>query len=357
VADQDWRDEVLYFMVTDRFHDGDSENNIPEGSDPSLYDPEQKHIDFYHGGDFRGIEKAIVDGYFHDLGVTAIWITPPVRNAWYSLHDKDGPKTGYHGYWTQDFLDIDPHLTSATSLSGQPYPKGKEGRLQHYRDLIDLANRNGIKIVQDIVCNHIGPRSADHIRQHQVNFIDNHDGINRFLVQGVSAQDHDLALGLLMTSEGIPCLYYGSELAMKDPKVGPGVNSETGRKTLFDNDLARNFKSRSNNPHFQQLAELTALRRQYPQLVHGRMNTLELQGFDPQHVIAFQRGQGDDSLLVFVNTGNKDMEAELSFLSSMSSSPSHLKNLKVVFKSSKHSQLRGTKLNLKGKSMIVLAQP
>lgn len=80
----------------------------------------------------RWLELAIQSGYFKDLGVTALWITPPVRNVWKS---GQGPgATGYHGYWPQDFLDIDPHLTSATSLKGEPYPDSAEGRMQHYRD-------------------------------------------------------------------------------------------------------------------------------------------------------------------------------------------------------------------------------
>ena len=115
--DRPWKDDVIYFVMTDRFLDGDPDNNIPEGSDPKIYDARQENINLYHGGDFRGLEKALQDGYFNELGVTAIWITPPVRNVWLSLHDWGGSKSGYHGYWAQDFMDIDPHLTSSTSLA------------------------------------------------------------------------------------------------------------------------------------------------------------------------------------------------------------------------------------------------
>lgn len=153
-----WQDEVIYFMMTDRFYDGDPENNLPKGCDPATYDPEQKNVDLYHGGDFRGIELALQSGYFNDLGITAIWITPPVKNVWKTAYDEgDSGKTGYHGYWTQDFLDIDPHLTSATSLRGEPYSPNRYGRLAHYKDLVKLAHEKGIRIIQDIVCNHIGP--------------------------------------------------------------------------------------------------------------------------------------------------------------------------------------------------------
>ncbi len=157
--DRPWNEEVIYFALTDRFFDGDSANNRPVGSDPTLYDATQTQIDLYHGGDFRGLEIALKKGYFNALGVTAIWITPPVRNVWYSAFDSnDAPKTGYHGYWTQDFLDIDPHLVSAHSLDGQrTYPNSRDGRMQHYKDLVTLAHSKGIKIIQDIVLNHTGP--------------------------------------------------------------------------------------------------------------------------------------------------------------------------------------------------------
>lgn len=154
-----WNEDIIYFVMTDRFFDGDPSNNRPAGSDPALHDPEQEHIDLYHGGDFRGLELALESGYFNELGVTAIWITPPVRNVWNSSYDlHDAPKTGYHGYWTQDFLDIDPHLVSARSLDGtRTYPDNRDGRMRHYKDLVALAHSKGIKIVQDIVCNHAGP--------------------------------------------------------------------------------------------------------------------------------------------------------------------------------------------------------
>ncbi len=152
-----WSDDVIYFVMTDRFLDGDPENNHPAGCDPALHDPEQKDISRYMGGDLRGLEKAIASGYFNDLGVTALWMTPVVSNVWRSGYDLGGWKAGYHGYWTQDWLDIDPHLTSSQSLNGRPYPEGSEGRMQHYRDFVRLAHSKGIKVIQDVVLNHAGP--------------------------------------------------------------------------------------------------------------------------------------------------------------------------------------------------------
>ena len=77
-------------------------------------------------------------------------------------YDLGGPKTGYHGYWAQDFLDIDPHWTSRRTLDGaREYEDSRDGRMQHYKDFVTLAHAHGLKVVQDIVCNHT--LSPEHI--------------------------------------------------------------------------------------------------------------------------------------------------------------------------------------------------
>ncbi|NQX02145.1 hypothetical protein HQ447_15915 [bacterium] len=156
-AARPWSDEVMYFAMTDRFCDGDPANNVPVGSDPQLYDVRQSDIARYQGGDLRGVENALQSGYFNDLGITALWLTPVVRNVWRSGYDLGGWKSGYHGYWTQDWLDIDPHLTSRQSLAGTAYPDSVEGRMQHYRDFVRLAHSKELKVIQDVVINHAGP--------------------------------------------------------------------------------------------------------------------------------------------------------------------------------------------------------
>lgn len=147
----------MYFVMTDRFHDADASNNEPAGSDPALYDPKQEEVSRYMGGDLRGLENAVEAGYFNQLGVSALWLTPVVRNVWRSGYDLGGSKTGYHGYWAQDWLDIDPHLVSRESLSGEPYGDDVEGRVAHYRDFVKLAHGKGLKVIQDVVMNHAGP--------------------------------------------------------------------------------------------------------------------------------------------------------------------------------------------------------
>ena len=156
-AARPWSDDVIYFVMVDRFHDADPSNNTPDGCDPALHDPQQKDIGCYLGGDLRGLEKAIESGYFNDLGVTTLWLTPVVRNVWRSGYDLGGWKSGYHGYWAQDWLDIDPHVTSRASLGGEAYSDDAEGRLAHYRDFVELAHSKGLKVIQDAVLNHAGP--------------------------------------------------------------------------------------------------------------------------------------------------------------------------------------------------------
>lgn len=126
----DWRDEIIYFLMTDRFSNGDSSNNQP------FYN--KANINYYHGGDLRGIINQI--GYLRSLGVTAVWITPVVENVWRDPHYTE--YTGYHGYWAYDFTKLDPHLGPNND---------------YYQQFIDIMHDNGILVIQDIVVNHMGP--------------------------------------------------------------------------------------------------------------------------------------------------------------------------------------------------------
>jgi glycosidase len=153
-----WNHEIIYSVLLDRFFDGDPSNNVPAGSDPELYDKTQQDINKYHGGDLRGLEMAIQRGYFKDLGVTALAISSPLKDVWFSQGEGEAAKTGYAGDWPQDFLDIDPHWTSAKSVDGNlEYGDSRDGRLQHYKDFVALAHSNGLRVIQDVVVNHAGP--------------------------------------------------------------------------------------------------------------------------------------------------------------------------------------------------------
>jgi glycosidase len=132
-------DDVIYLIMIDRFSDGDPANNDPAQS-RGLYDRADKF--YYHGGDLQGVINHLP--YLKDLGVTAVWLTP-----WYDNYDrlneielKEGkPCTGFHGYNPQDFYAVEEHF----------------GDLAKLRQLVAVAHRLGLKIIQDEVVNHTGP--------------------------------------------------------------------------------------------------------------------------------------------------------------------------------------------------------
>ena len=99
VASPDWRDQIIYFAMIDRFDNADSRND-DQGAEE--FDPTDGRR--YSGGDLAGLSRRL--DYFHDLGATALWITPPVANQWWDARHQYG---GYHGYWAEDFMRVDAH--------------------------------------------------------------------------------------------------------------------------------------------------------------------------------------------------------------------------------------------------------
>ena len=266
-----WNHDVLYFALTDRFFDGDSENNIPTGSDASLHDATQQDITKYHGGDLRGLEKAVASGYFDALGVTALWISPPVRNVWNSLSNTGAATTGYHGYWAQDFLDIDPHWTSRRSLDGaREYENSRDGRMQHYKDFVALAHAHGIKVMQDIVCNHAGT-----VFYYDSNGNSQLDREDRFEWKMPYKRDdfHDFAQWMnipewnaLRTMPGGPVTILGREVKTSGllqkletySRKGMDENSlekRTGEELQCDLFFARDINTDPKSAHFSQLVD------------------------------------------------------------------------------------------------------
>ncbi len=124
-----WSDEVMYFIMTDRFADGDRTNNELGWGE---YDTTKAHS--YHGGDLAGIAQNL--DYLQRLGITSIWLTPPVKNAVWS---RDSSITGYHGYWASHFAQVDPHL----------------GTLADYQHLAKAMRKRHMRLVQDVVTNHV----------------------------------------------------------------------------------------------------------------------------------------------------------------------------------------------------------
>lgn len=122
---EDWRDENIYFIFTDRFFDGDPSNNNADPEEPAAPGNSRG----IHGGDLTGIEKKL--DYIKALGSTAIWITPIPQNVTNSV---------YHGYGAKDFYKLAPHL----------------GTMQDLSNMVNAAHARGIKVVLDVVVNHSG---------------------------------------------------------------------------------------------------------------------------------------------------------------------------------------------------------
>ncbi len=130
VPSPDWRDQVIYMLMIDRFDDGDSANNDQGYGE---YDPAQ--ASHFSGGDFQGVVDRL--DYLRSLGATAVWITPPVYNQWWSTPYQ---ATGWHGYWPVHFQEIDPHF----------------GTLDDYKRLSHELHCRGMYLIQDTIANHVG---------------------------------------------------------------------------------------------------------------------------------------------------------------------------------------------------------
>lgn len=136
--DFDWDEAVVYFMMTDRFFDGNESNNKASGADTYGKNP-----GLYHGGDFAGVTAKL--DYLQDLGVNTIWLTPIVENiAGVTVTDEgkeDVPyNAAYHGYWASDFTKLNPTM----------------GTTEEFKTMISEAHKRGMRIMVDIVVNHAG---------------------------------------------------------------------------------------------------------------------------------------------------------------------------------------------------------
>jgi glycosidase len=130
VPSPQWQDQIIYFLMIDRFADGDSSNN---DQGVGVFDPSKES--HYSGGDLAGIIERL--DYIKKLGATAVWTTPQVANQWW---DPQVNYSGYHGYWARDFTSVDEHY----------------GNLLDYQKLSSALHKNGMYLIQDVVVNHTG---------------------------------------------------------------------------------------------------------------------------------------------------------------------------------------------------------
>lgn len=124
----DWRDEIVYQIVVDRFENGDPSNDVIDG-----IGPEPEDLSRVQGGDWRGVRDRL--GYLERLGVTTLWLSPPYRNV-----QRTEREDGYHGYWPADFTEANPRF----------------GSLEELRGLVRDAHARGMLVILDVVPNHAG---------------------------------------------------------------------------------------------------------------------------------------------------------------------------------------------------------
>jgi alpha-amylase len=131
-----WEGANLYFLLTDRFNNGDISNDV------NFYRTKSTgKLRGFEGGDIKGITQKVKEGYFSDLGINAIWMTPIVEQIHGGTDEGTGVSYGFHGYWAKDWTKIDPNF----------------GTKEDLHELVKEAHARGIRIVLDAVINHTGP--------------------------------------------------------------------------------------------------------------------------------------------------------------------------------------------------------
>ncbi|WP_166922759.1 alpha-amylase family glycosyl hydrolase [Flavobacterium poyangense] len=135
-----WEGANVYFLLTDRFYNGNPSNdlNFNRTKTPGK-------LRGFEGGDIIGITKKIDEGYFDQLGINAIWLTPVVEQIHDGVDEGTGLSYGFHGYWARDWSALDPNFGTKEDLA----------------NLVQKAHQKGIRIVLDGVINHTGPVTAE----------------------------------------------------------------------------------------------------------------------------------------------------------------------------------------------------
>lgn len=134
-----WEGANMYFLLTDRFKNGDVSNDVN-------FERKEKAavLRGFEGGDLRGIIQKIDDNYFTDLGINAIWMTPIVEQIHGATDEGTGKTYAFHGYWAKDWTNLDPNF----------------GTKEELKELVEKAHAKGIRVVLDAVVNHTGPVTA-----------------------------------------------------------------------------------------------------------------------------------------------------------------------------------------------------
>lgn len=131
-----WNNANIYFLLTDRFFNGDPSNDVNFNRVES-----PGKLRGFEGGDLKGVTQKIKEGYFDRLGITAIWTTPWLEQIHGATDEGTGLTYGYHGYWISDWTSLDPNFGSREDLAA----------------FVRTAHAHGIRVVMDVIINHTGP--------------------------------------------------------------------------------------------------------------------------------------------------------------------------------------------------------
>nr|WP_281500650.1 alpha-amylase family glycosyl hydrolase [Kordiimonas marina] len=133
-----WNGATVYFMLTDRFLDGDPTNDNAYGNphDGAV-------LRNFMGGDIKGITKKINDGYFDALGIDVLWMTPLIEQIHGAWSETWGKSYAFHGYWPKDWTKVDPNYGTEADMA----------------EMIKAAHKHGIRVLADVIMNHTGPET------------------------------------------------------------------------------------------------------------------------------------------------------------------------------------------------------
>jgi len=132
----DWNNATVYFLLTDRFNNGDISNDINFNRTE-----ETSKLRGFEGGDIKGITQKIKEGYFQKLGVDVIWFSPVMEQIHGFVNEGQGITYAYHGYWPRDWTSMEPNF----------------GNKEDLHELMKIAHENNIRIMMDVIINHTGP--------------------------------------------------------------------------------------------------------------------------------------------------------------------------------------------------------
>ena len=131
-----WENANIYFLLTDRFSNGDPTNDVNFNRTR-----ETAKLRGFEGGDIQGVIQKIEQGYFDQLGITALWLTPWFEQIHGGTDEGTGFTYAFHGYWPRDWTSLDPNFGTEEELAS----------------LVETAHAHGIRVVMDVIINHTGP--------------------------------------------------------------------------------------------------------------------------------------------------------------------------------------------------------